>query len=71
LSLRGAQGSNRWLDRDRKQTTVWLAPHRRNASGHAAEKPLLCMTRPMLNHTAPGDAIYDPFVAGGERCRFE
>jgi DNA modification methylase len=50
---------------DRKQTTVWLAPHRRNASGHAAEKPLLCMTRPMLNHTAPGDAIYDPFVGSG------
>ena len=50
---------------DRKQTTVWLEPHRRNASGHAAEKPLLCMLRPILNHSAPGDAVYDPFVGSG------
>jgi DNA modification methylase len=50
---------------DRKQTTVWLIPHRRSETGHAAQKPLLCMQRPIENHTRPGDAVYDPFVGSG------
>jgi hypothetical protein len=50
---------------DRRQTTVWLEPHRRNASGHAAEKPLNCMLKPILNHSLAGDAVYDPFVGSG------
>jgi DNA modification methylase len=50
---------------DRRQVTVWNIPHRRNASGHAAEKPLLCMQKPMLNHTSPGEWVYDPFVGSG------
>ena len=50
---------------DRRQVTVWQIPHRRNASGHAAEKPIECMMRPMLNHTKTGDAVYDPFVGSG------
>lgn len=53
-----------WTD-DRKQTTVWHIPHRRSASGHAAQKPIACMQRPMLNHTRPGEAVYDPFVGSG------
>jgi len=50
---------------DRKQTTVWSIPHRRSETGHAAQKPLLCMERPILNHSHPGDAVYDPFVGSG------
>ena len=50
---------------DRKQVTVWPIPHRRNASGHAAEKPILCMSRPIANHTALGDWVYDPFLGSG------
>lgn len=50
---------------DRKQTTVWTIPHRRSETGHAAQKPILCMERPMLNHGRPGDAVYDPFVGSG------
>lgn len=50
---------------DRKQVTVWPILHRRSESGHAAQKPIDCMARPIANHTRPGDAIYDPFVGSG------
>jgi DNA modification methylase len=50
---------------DRKQVTVWNIPHRRNETGHSAQKPLDCMLRPILNHSAPGESVYDPFVGSG------
>ena len=50
---------------DRKQTTVWQIPHRRSETGHGTQKPLLCMQRPIENHSRPGDAVYDPFVGSG------
>ncbi|RAI42919.1 hypothetical protein CH341_16935 [Rhodoplanes roseus] len=49
----------------RKQTTVWLIPHRRSETGHSAQKPIDCMRRPIENHSAPGDAVYDPFLGSG------
>lgn len=51
---------------DRKQTTVWPIPHRRSESGHAAQKPIECMRRPILNHTRPGDAVYGPISRFGD-----
>jgi len=53
-----------WMG-DRRQTTVWPVPHRRSQSGHSTEKPVEVMRRPILNHTAPGEAVYDPFVGSG------
>ena len=50
---------------DRKQTTVWLIPHRRSETGHGTQKPLEAMRRPILNHTVPGDRVYDPFLGSG------
>lgn len=50
---------------DRKQTTVWLIPHRKSDSGHGTQKPVELMSRPILNHTVEGDRIYDPFVGSG------
>jgi DNA modification methylase len=50
---------------DRKQCTVWQIPHRRSETGHATQKPIDCMQRPMLNNSRPGDAVYDPFVGSG------
>ena len=50
---------------DRKQTTVWLIPHRRSETGHGTQKPLLAMQRPMENNSRAGDAVYDPFVGSG------
>jgi DNA modification methylase len=59
----------------RKQTTVWEAASPIAAYGsHAAEdavtahptqKPLELFERPILNHTKPGEAIYDPFAGSG------
>jgi DNA modification methylase len=50
---------------DRKQTTVWLILHRRSETGHGTQKPIEAMRRPILNHTVPGDRVYDPFLGSG------
>ncbi len=50
---------------DRKQCSLWQIPHRRSETGHGAQKPLLCMQRPIDNHSVAGDVVYDPFVGSG------
>ena len=50
---------------DRKQTTVWAIPHRKNESGHATQKPVECMKRPIENNSSPGQAVYEPFCGSG------
>ena len=64
----------RWLG-DRKQTTVWevanLNPfggdraEENEITGHGTQKPVEIMRRPLLNHTRPGEACYDPFLGSG------
>jgi DNA modification methylase len=60
---------------DRTQSTVWeianLNPFGGNSdaenevTGHGTQKPVELMRRPILNHTQPGEAIYDPFLGSG------
>lgn len=60
---------------DRTQTTVWdvenLNPMGGQRSGenavtgHGTQKPVRLFVIPILNHTVPGDAIYDPFCGSG------
>jgi DNA modification methylase len=60
---------------DRTQSTVWevanLNPFggegaaENEATGHGAQKPVEIMRRPILNHTCPGEACYDPFLGSG------
>ncbi len=60
---------------DRTQTTVWDIPHLNPVTatpspvdaptGHATQKPVRLLERPILNHTAAGDTIYDPFAGSG------
>lgn len=50
---------------DRTQTTVWEIEHRKSETGHGTQKPIECMKRPILNHTAQGDLVYDPFLGSG------
>lgn len=51
---------------DRKQTTLWtIDKPRKSETGHSTQKPVECMRRPILNNSAPGDAIYDPFLGSG------
>jgi DNA modification methylase len=72
FAVRKGQRSN-WRG-DRTQSTLWqvasLNPfggqnHEETATGHAAQKPLELMRRPILNHTEPGDVVYDPFLGSG------
>ena len=32
---------------------------------HGTQKPVECMRRPMLNNSAPGQPVYDPFLGSG------
>jgi DNA modification methylase len=61
---------------DRTQSTVWevanLNPFGGSAgegenevTGYGAQKPVEIMRRPILNHTLPGEACYDPFLGSG------
>jgi DNA methylase/ParB-like nuclease family protein len=59
---------------DRTQSTVWpvatLNPFggknpEETAPGHGTQKPIELMRRPILNHTEPGEAIYDAFLGSG------
>jgi DNA modification methylase len=63
-----------WLG-DRKQTTVWEVANlnafggereaENEVTGHGAQKPVEIMRRPLLNHTRPSEACYDPFLGSG------
>jgi DNA modification methylase len=52
---------------DRKQTTLWSIPSggQDTETTHGTQKPVECMRRPMLNNSAPEQAIYDPFMGSG------
>lgn len=51
---------------DRKQTTLWeIEKPQKSESGHSTQKPIACMARPILNHTQPGDVVYEPFSGSG------
>ena len=49
----------------RKQSTVWRIAHRKSETGHSTQKPVECMRRPIVNHTAQGEGVYDPFLGSG------
>jgi DNA modification methylase len=51
----------------RDQTTLWSigAGPEDLATVHGTQKPVECMRRPMLNNSAPNDAIYEPFCGSG------
>jgi DNA modification methylase len=58
---------------DRTQTTVWEIANnnpfgnreREQSWGHATQKPVECMRRPIANNSRPGQMIYDPFLGSG------
>jgi DNA modification methylase len=60
---------------NRTATTVWevanLNPFggegaaENEVTGHGTQKPVEIMRRPILNHTRPGEACYDPFLGSG------
>jgi DNA modification methylase len=51
---------------DRKQSTLWQIPARDDSGvGHGTQKPVECMRRPIVNNSAPGQPVYDPFLGSG------
>jgi DNA modification methylase len=52
---------------DRKQTMLWSIPSggQDTETTHGTQKPVECMRRPMVNNSAPGQAVYDPFMGSG------
>jgi len=62
------KGANAHWMGDRRQTTLWqidTVSGEEAKNDHGTPKPVECMRRPMLNHTKPGEAVYDPFVGSG------
>lgn len=58
-------GKSHWAG-DRKQTTLWeIDKPQKSETGHSTQKPIECMKRPIENNSAPGDAVYDPFLGSG------
>lgn len=49
----------------RKQSTVWHIDMVKNDTGHATQKPVECMRRPIANNSGGGDLVYDPFLGSG------
>lgn len=60
-----AGGKANWQG-DRTQSTIWEIPkNQASETGHSTQKPVECMARPMRNNSAPGEAVYDPFLGSG------
>ena len=59
-------GKGHW-NGDRRQTTLWQIPSRDQdaATVHGTQKPVEAMRRPMLNNSAPGQPVYEPFSGSG------
>lgn len=62
------KGANGHWQGARDQATLWAI----GASGdedaatiHGTQKPVECMRRPILNNSAKGDAVYEPFAGSG------
>ncbi len=52
----------------RDQSTVWqiaTAGDEDEATIHGTQKPVECMRRPILNNSARGEAVYEPFCGSG------
>ena len=50
---------------DRAQSTVWDIDHSKSETGHATQKPVEAMKRPIENNSSPGQAVYEPFSGSG------
>jgi len=57
-------GTGHWHG-DRSQTTLWPIAHLKSETGHSTQKPVDCMRRPIINNSAPGQPVYDPFLGSG------
>jgi site-specific DNA-methyltransferase (adenine-specific) len=68
---KGQKIKHNWQGR-RDQTTVWDIDNaltqgidKEEQTGHGTQKPMECMLRPILNNSAQGNSVYDPFGGSG------
>ena len=68
---KGQKIRHNWQGR-RDQTTVWDIDNaltqgidKEEQTGHGTQKPMECMLRPILNNSAQGQSVYDPFGGSG------
>jgi DNA modification methylase len=62
-----------WYGKAGENSTVWSSPSPKFIMGgsdeekydHPTQKPVELMRRPLLNHTKPGELVYDPFLGSG------
>lgn len=67
------KGKNHNWKGDRKQTTIWDAPPPNHIMGgskeektsHPTQKPAILYEKAYLNHTNPGEYVYEPFGGSG------
>jgi DNA modification methylase len=67
------EGATHNWNGDRKQTTVWEISNNNNVGnsekeetwGHSTQKPIECMLRPIINNSAIGEYVYNPFGGSG------
>ncbi|WP_041633429.1 site-specific DNA-methyltransferase [Magnetospirillum gryphiswaldense] len=60
-------GTGHWQGA-RDQATVWAIGNNGDedeATVHGTQKPVECMRRPILNNSAEGDGVYEPFAGSG------
>jgi DNA modification methylase len=62
-----------WYGKAGENSTIWNSPSPKfifGSSGeekydHPTQKPVELMRKPILNHTKPGELVYDPFLGSG------
>jgi DNA modification methylase len=62
-----------WYGKPGENSTIWSCPSPKFIMGgsdeekfdHPTQKPMEVMRRPILNHTLPGEAVYDCFLGSG------
>jgi DNA modification methylase len=62
-----------WFGKPGKNSTIWDSPSPKFIMGgsdeekfdHPTQKPVDLMRKPILNHTKPGESVYDPFLGSG------
>lgn len=60
-------GTGHWQGA-RDQATIWAIGNNGDedeATVHGTQKPVDCMRRPILNNSAEGDGVYEPFAGSG------
>lgn len=62
-----------WFGKAGENSTIWDSPSPKFIMGgsdeekcdHPTQKPVALMRRSILNHTVPGDLVYEPFLGSG------